>query len=200
MNLGEVIAYLEKKDPDQVALHGFHNPHSYRGYYSQLAFSPATNITAQDMLEAARGAVGKEYQGWKGGYHMMLAETPCWISHEGEVTEDLISVRLLDLMFAAETTQVAALEAEVADLKSAIGIVKQQRDKYHVESQYALAAVSREASLATHLTAERDDLFLRLQKVEEVMDTVTMPSSTRQRLRALTRPPGAFWGETDETP
>ena len=45
MKLGELIEYLEKQDKDKVCPFGFYYPHSYRGYYEQLAFEPAYNIT-----------------------------------------------------------------------------------------------------------------------------------------------------------
>jgi hypothetical protein len=40
MYLTNLIAFLEKYDPAQVVPVGFHRPHSYRGYYDQLAFEP----------------------------------------------------------------------------------------------------------------------------------------------------------------
>lgn len=50
---------------------GFANPHSYRGYYDQLAFEPAYGVTIGSMLDAAKSAVGAIYYGYKGGSYRM---------------------------------------------------------------------------------------------------------------------------------
>jgi hypothetical protein len=71
MTLNELIRYLEKEDPKKVVAIGFNNPHSYRGYYEDLAFEPAKNITVGEMLDCAKGALGKTYEGYKGGEYKM---------------------------------------------------------------------------------------------------------------------------------
>lgn len=45
MYLEKLIAFLETRDPTIVVLLGFHAPHSYRGFYEQLAFEPLENTT-----------------------------------------------------------------------------------------------------------------------------------------------------------
>lgn len=83
MNLGDLITALESIPPDTVALNGFANPHSYRGYYDQLAFEPESNVTVAAMLAAAHEAVGTTYQGWKGGDYTMDTSTTVWLAVEG---------------------------------------------------------------------------------------------------------------------
>lgn len=100
MNLGDLITRLEAADPNQVVRHGFHNPHSYRGYYMDLAFEPAENITVGEILEAARSAVGATYEGWKGGQFKMNKHDWCWLSEEGTASGETISALLVDLMLA----------------------------------------------------------------------------------------------------
>lgn len=95
MNLGDLIDELEKRDPKAVAKKGFHNPHSYRGDYYELAFEETGEITIGDMLEAARSAVGATYQGWKGGEFRMDRHSWCWLSGEGCTSGETISARLL---------------------------------------------------------------------------------------------------------
>lgn len=57
---------------------------SYRGYYSDLALEPGDALaTAGALLDAAREAVGKTYQGYKGGDYTMDAETPLWMADYG---------------------------------------------------------------------------------------------------------------------
>jgi hypothetical protein len=101
MTLGELIAALEAADPTKVVPHGFTNPHSYRGYYDQLAFEPARNVTVEAMLDDARSALGTTYQGWKGGEFEMDEHTDCWLASEGSTSDETIGLTLLRLMLAA---------------------------------------------------------------------------------------------------
>lgn len=113
MQLGELITRLEAANPDQIVAHGFHNPHSYRGDYYDLAFEPTADITVADMLEAARSAVGTTYQGWKGGDFTMSEHSWCWLSDEGDASGETISPLLLDLLLAdsSSTPDASRLEA-----------------------------------------------------------------------------------------
>ncbi|WP_394436206.1 hypothetical protein [Streptomyces sp. SGAir0957] len=100
MELGELITALEAADPTLVCKRGFNNPHSYRGYYHELAFEPAHNITVGEMLAAARSAVGATYTGWKGGEFTMDRYSDVWLSEEGHASGDAISGMLIELMIA----------------------------------------------------------------------------------------------------
>ncbi|HTN56799.1 MAG TPA: hypothetical protein VL043_00880, partial [Protaetiibacter sp.] len=62
MYLNELIEELSKRDPSTVVRQGFSNPHSYRGYYDQLAFEPTPNVTVGSMLAAAEEANGSTYR------------------------------------------------------------------------------------------------------------------------------------------
>jgi hypothetical protein len=101
MTLGEVIKQLEGVENKAAVLpFGFTRPHSYRGYYECLAFVPTKDVTAADMLAAARMAVGTIYDGWKGGEFSMGLDTECYWSFNGDVgvpiTERLLYVLLHD--------------------------------------------------------------------------------------------------------
>ena len=89
MTLGELIEFLEKRDPSKVVSFGFWSPHSYRGYYEQLAFEPITDTTVGEMLKAARMALGSTFSGWKGGEYTMHDCTECWIANAGNCGEPL---------------------------------------------------------------------------------------------------------------
>lgn len=95
MSLGELIEALEAVDPKLVCRKGFRNPHSYRGYYEQLAFEPAANVPVGEMLACARSAVNATYQGWKGGDYTMMMHTDCWIDVRGTGNGELIGPMLL---------------------------------------------------------------------------------------------------------
>lgn len=100
LDLAGLIAALENEDPDRVLPLGFHEPHSYRGYYEQLAFEPARDIRIGDMLAAARSALGATYQGYKGGDFTMGPRTECWIADYGTDSDNRIGPLLLHLLLA----------------------------------------------------------------------------------------------------
>lgn len=101
MELGELIAVLEREPANKVVREGFEKPHSYRGYYDQLAFRPKANAVVGDMLEAAKSAVNATYTGYKGGEYTMTTYTDCWLANYGS-TGDELSERLLRYMLADE--------------------------------------------------------------------------------------------------
>ena len=94
MTLGELIERLKQADPRKIVPMGFHNPHSYRGYYDELAFEPAEYISVGDMLENAESAVGKTLEGWKGGDFKMTNDTHIWLAEEGTTGESIGPVLL----------------------------------------------------------------------------------------------------------
>lgn len=101
-SLGELIAALKAEDPDKMVPLGFGNPHSYRGYYEQLAFEPQRDRTVGDMLADAQSALGATYQGWKGGDFTMTESTDVWLSLRGEAYAETIGRISLALMLGAE--------------------------------------------------------------------------------------------------
>ncbi|MFD5848364.1 hypothetical protein [Streptomyces chartreusis] len=142
MNLGDIITRLEAADPQQVVKHGFHNPHSYRGDYYDLAFEPATDITVADMLEAARSAVGATYQGWKGGDFKMNEYDWCWLSEEGTASGETISPLLLDFMLTSSVDRPTVLR-EAADtlhaLREKTDVNVAEYDRYDFRQRIALS-------------------------------------------------------------
>lgn len=99
MELQRLIRALEAEDPAKPVPLGFARPHSYRGYYDQLAFEPEANTTVGAMLAAAKSALGATYEGWKGGEgYTMAGHTLCWVSNEGDNSGDLLGPMLLGFM------------------------------------------------------------------------------------------------------
>jgi len=97
MYLLQLIEWLEQQDLQLTVPHGFHNPHSYRGYYEDLAFEPIEETTFGNMLEAAQSAYGSTYIGWKGGEFTMNECTTCWIAYQGHSEGDCIGPNMLML-------------------------------------------------------------------------------------------------------
>jgi hypothetical protein len=99
LSLGELIARL-RQEPDQARRIkvGFDNPHSYRGYYMDVAFELAQDVSIGQMLAAAESALGATFQGWKGGDYTMSKYTDTWlVEREGCVGETIGAV-LLDFL------------------------------------------------------------------------------------------------------
>ena len=87
LSFGELIARLEKENqdnPGKFLRFGFRNPHSYRGFYEGIAFEPANKISVEEMLASAKDALGKTFQGWKGGDYIMGEHTPVYIGEYGD--------------------------------------------------------------------------------------------------------------------
>jgi len=89
MSLGELIDWLEKQDQDLIVKDGFSTPHSDRGFYEELAFSPEDEAKISDMLKYAKSAVGETFQGWKGGDFQMDEITSVYIGEYGKCGEEI---------------------------------------------------------------------------------------------------------------
>ena len=83
MTLSELILFLESCDKKKIVKNGFSTPHSDRGYYENLAFTPAEDVTIESMLEYSKSALGKEFYGWKGGLFLMTEFTKVFIGEDG---------------------------------------------------------------------------------------------------------------------
>lgn len=109
MTLGQLIKVLETKDQDQGIV-GMTKPHSYRGYYCDLAFEPTDDsVSVKDFLALLRGGcMGRIFEGYKGGDYMMGENTPIWISEYS----DNSGIKLMGL---TETEGIIVLITEQED-------------------------------------------------------------------------------------
>jgi hypothetical protein len=82
--LGDLIDWLEKQDRDLIVDDGFGTPHSDRGSYDELAFTPKSKARIGDMLSSARSADGAIFTGWKGGEYLMERGTSVYIGQYGD--------------------------------------------------------------------------------------------------------------------
>ncbi len=91
LTLGKLIEFLETApegfnvvlDYDKTISVG--EPHSYRGYYSDLALEPVDDeITkVKALLVDLKGTLNITLEGYKGGDFLMDAKVPVWISSYG---------------------------------------------------------------------------------------------------------------------
>lgn len=101
LTLGELIEFLEQPlDTNARRVFGFKAPHSYRGYCNELAFEPTTIVPIEFMLDEAKSAIGRNFEG--GG--RMTVDTLVWIAEPNRHSPgDLkITKELLFLLFGGE--------------------------------------------------------------------------------------------------
>lgn len=91
MTLRKLIERLEQMPPDVMI--DISEPHSYRGYYSDLAFAPGEKIKATEALAICRAAMGQIYEGYKGGDYMMDSNTPVWSASGGCCGQKIMTIR-----------------------------------------------------------------------------------------------------------
>lgn len=103
MTLKELIERLQQADQDHVCALGFDDPHSYRGYYQELAFQPKADVSVRDMLACAESAMGATFEGYKGGEFTMNELTDVYLARRGETGEG-IGHFLLSYMLGEEPT------------------------------------------------------------------------------------------------
>lgn len=130
MNLGKLIIYLERLDPATVFPQGFTRPHSYRGYYEQLAFEPAKNVTAGAMLADARKALGATYQGYKGGEYRMSEWTDVNLAEWGSTGEPLSPMALEGMRLEGVEAELIQARAEIERLQEVCARLTDSRAAY----------------------------------------------------------------------
>ena len=89
MILKDLIQRLEREDPDKIIKLGFHAPHSYRGYYEELAFELKRNARIGDMLKLAKQQIGATHYGYKGGEFEMGEYSDVYIATWGHTGQEL---------------------------------------------------------------------------------------------------------------
>jgi hypothetical protein len=101
VTLGQLIAKLEIAFPnaDVVFDDGTapSRPHSYRGYYSDLAFERGFATTVAPFVDCLRKILNSTLKGYKGGDFLMDEGTPLWVSSYGCVDE--VAIIAVDVQF-----------------------------------------------------------------------------------------------------
>ncbi len=89
--LGDFLDMLRMADPE--ALIPLTSPHSYRGYYSDLALEPTPGapIKVWQLINQLSDVIDTELTGYKGGEFLMSADTPIWVSHYGTTGSALVA-------------------------------------------------------------------------------------------------------------
>jgi hypothetical protein len=92
MTLGRMISILSEM-PKDLEVKGLGDLDSYRGYYCDLAFEPSGDAkTVEELLEICCGAMGKVFEGYKGGEYVMGAKTPLWLAFYGDCGDKIMGI------------------------------------------------------------------------------------------------------------
>ena len=90
--LGDLISALEEMPPDRE-VGNLCDPHSYRGYYCDLAFeNSGGNQPAGKLLDECKKAMGAVFEGYKGGDYVMGESTPIWVAEYGCCGEKIVGI------------------------------------------------------------------------------------------------------------
>lgn len=90
LTLGELIDTLRSMSPD-TKVSNLTFPHSYRGYYTDLAFEKESGTRlASELLSECESALHRTFCGYKGGEYGMNRETSVWVAEYGCTGERLI--------------------------------------------------------------------------------------------------------------
>jgi hypothetical protein len=116
--LKDLIAALEAEDPTKVCPIGFHHPHSYRGYYQDLAFEPCAKVTVGSMLRDAKSAIGQKMEGWKGGLYEMDLSSNVWLAPVGECGETLGPTLVRLMLERANLTELISAAHDVVEMNN----------------------------------------------------------------------------------
>jgi hypothetical protein len=142
MTLQDLIDGLKKLNPATIAPRGFHNPHSWRGVYAELAFEPTEGpVTVGEMLATAESALGQTYEGWKGGDFTMNGHTDVHIDYEGQYG----GADVMELWFAAlapapaPATCIVEAAADLENKRAPWAVNKEWLDSLRAAAQKAKA-------------------------------------------------------------
>lgn len=91
MTLGGLIDRLEAMD-QAIEMEGIGDAHSYRGYYSDLAFERCEKRKVADVLKDAKECVGETFEGYRGGDYEMGRNTPVWIANYGDCGTRIMAI------------------------------------------------------------------------------------------------------------
>ena len=84
MQLIELIDTLKLLPSDLNMKRPYGSPHSYRGYYQELALEPSEGCqTVGDLIDLLIGCLGKTYEGYKGGDFSMNDYSDVYIAYYG---------------------------------------------------------------------------------------------------------------------
>ena len=96
--LGHLIKLLEDNN-DVMLEYGFSHPHSFRGYYEDLAFELTEKPqSAIDALAVVKPCLSRTFKDYQGGDFKMYNESSVWFAYEGSGGGQQIGEMLMHLL------------------------------------------------------------------------------------------------------
>ncbi len=90
-DLTAAVEMIAADDPDHP-ITGASGAHSYRGYYSDLAFEPGNSAPAWEVLAVLKACDGHVFTGYKGGDFPMDGDSPVWSATYGNCGERIVGI------------------------------------------------------------------------------------------------------------
>lgn len=87
ISLGSLINMLEKAEQDKFVSFSLEKLHSFRGEPEELAIELGNGCKVSEMLDELTLAVGKSFEGYKGGDYRMSRKTPVHFAYHGDCEE-----------------------------------------------------------------------------------------------------------------
>ena len=102
VTLWQLIDALEKLPTGAAVLTsdgtGVGNPHSYRGFYEDLALEPVDGpVIAGALCQELKYALGATFTGYKGGEYVMGRDTPLWVAEHGRTGKAVVKAEKIDV-------------------------------------------------------------------------------------------------------
>jgi hypothetical protein len=98
LSLGEFLDVLERQPEADLVLFDFGGMvptrvNSYRGYYEDLAigFGDVDTPKVAEVLKELRSAIGKTFEGYKGGNYRMGRNSRLWVANYGRTSDTVIT-------------------------------------------------------------------------------------------------------------
>lgn len=89
MNLGELQKIVNTWTDDTFIFeYAFSSPHSYRGYYEDVAFELSSSKSVQHIKDCVFTAYDATFTGWKGGEYSYWDDTLVHLSYRGHADDD----------------------------------------------------------------------------------------------------------------
>lgn len=110
LTLGGLADALKQADVNMPVVFDCGNspsePHSYRGYYSDLCFEQGNPITAGELLEEVTKCFEKTFEGYKGGDFTMSEDTPLWTAPYGDTGRAVMGAHVVDNVLVLLTKEI----------------------------------------------------------------------------------------------
>lgn len=111
ITLGQLIKITGGLDDDVLVKFdiggGPTHPHSYRGYYTDLAFAQGEPVAALGLLLALKEECpDKIFFGYKGGDYVMGENTPLWVAEYGSCGRAIIDFGTEDGALVLKTKEI----------------------------------------------------------------------------------------------